>query len=256
MLIHLDGGTMNLVAGGYANDAGKLICHCVAFELDGGGLALLDTGVGAAARKDPRKRLGALAPALRVDRDPANTVAAQLERLGHAASDVTDILITHLDIDHASGLDEFPGATVHLHRTELDAALKPVLRDRSRYLAVNWAHGPNWAPFDTPDDTWFGFDAITLLGGAVKAIPLPGHTRGHTGYAIRDGERWFLHAGDAFYHAGAITPGARPSRYLQIFERAAAARPRLLSDNHRRLAEVAQHTEVTVACTHEPAMLT
>ncbi len=252
MLHHLDGGTLFPPGGRLANDAGRLVCHVVAFDFDGG-VGLIDTGVGAAARLDPRSRLGPIAPLLKPDRDPETTVARQLERLG--VGPVTDILITHLDIDHASALDEFPDARVHLHRRELDAALKPALRERTRYLSANWAHGPDWAPFDAVDDDWFGFEAVTLLGGAVKALPLPGHSRGHTGYAVRDGDRWFLHAGDAFYHAGVITPGARQSRYMQVFERGAAALPKLTASNHARLTEVAQRDDVTVVCTHEPAYL-
>ncbi len=253
MLHHLDGGTMRPLAGRFANASGTLICHVVAFETDGG-VALIDTGIGAAARRDPRGRLGPIAPVLRPDRDPEGTVARQLERLGIGV--VTDVLMTHLDIDHASALDEFPDARVHLHRAELDAALKPAVRERTRYLAANWAHGPHWAPFETTDADWFGFDAVTLLDGAVMAIPLPGHSRGHTGYAIRDGDGWFLHAGDCFYDAAAITPGARPSRYLRAFERVAAALPKLLAANHARLTEVAQRDGVTVVCTHDAATLT
>ncbi len=253
MLHHLDGGTMRPPAGRHMNDGGRLICHVIAFQA-AGGVALIDTGIGAAARRHPRSRLGPIAPVLNADRDLDTTIARQLERLG--LGPVTDICMTHLDIDHASALDEFPGARVHVHRTELDAALKPALRERTRYIAANWAHGPEWTPFEATDDDFHGFAATTLLDGAVKAFRLPGHSRGHTGYAIRDGDGWFVHAGDAFYDGASIRRGAEPTRYLKVFAKVAAAEPGRVGETQARLTELAQHDDVAaVVCTHDPATL-
>ena len=42
-------------------------------------------------------------------------------------------------------------------------------------------------------------------------VPLAGHSRGHTGVAIRTGEGWLLHCGDAYFHHGEIaTPPSCP----------------------------------------------
>jgi glyoxylase-like metal-dependent hydrolase (beta-lactamase superfamily II) len=48
-------------------------------------------------------------------------------------------------------------------------------------------------------DRWYGFDAIPLEGFApeIWLIPLPGHTVGHCGVALRTEQGWVLHAGDA-----------------------------------------------------------
>lgn len=247
MLHHLDGGTMR------PRGIPPLICHVIAFASPRG-VALIDTGIGAAARRDAKARLGPIAPVLRADSDPETTIAKQVERLGLGS--VTDVFMTHLDIDHASALDEFQDAQVHVHRAELDAAMKPKLRERTRYLAANWAHGPQWAPFETTDTDFHGFAATTLLDGAVRAFRLPGHSRGHTGYAIRDGDRWCVHAGDAFYDHRSITPGERPSRTLRVFARVAAAEPGRNAETQARLTELAQQSDVaTVVCTHDASQL-
>lgn len=37
------------------------------------------------------------------------------------------------------------------------------------------------------------------FGSEVLLVPLFGHTLGHCGVAIQQGERWALHVGDAYY---------------------------------------------------------
>ena len=39
------------------------------------------------------------------------------------------------------------------------------------------------------------------------SIPLPGHTRGHCGVAVRRSDDWLLHCGDAYFHHSEVEPG-------------------------------------------------
>lgn len=257
---HFDGGTMRPALGRFANDAGLLVDHVVAFTTPAGGIALIDTGIGTAARVDPKRHLGVgIAATSNPPRDRGSSVLGQLEALGHTSADVTDIFMTHLDMDHASGLADFPAATVHVHERELAAAKAPKLAERTRYLAANWAHGPQWSAFGAgaPDADAAGLQGHALLGGEVVAIPMPGHTRGHTAIAVRDGEGWMLHAGDSFYHEPTIDPAAGPraSRFWQIFERVVAAQPKYLAENHRKVRAAAAIDGVRVVCSHDPALL-
>lgn len=257
---HFDGGTMRPALGRFANDAGVLVDHVVAFTTPAGGLALVDTGIGTAARVNPTRHLGpGIAATAKPPRDREGSVLGQLEALGHSSDDVTDIFMTHLDMDHASGLADFPGATVHVHVRELDAAHAPKLAERTRYLAANWEHGPIWSTFglDAAGAEGAGLDGHALLGGEVVAIPLPGHTRGHTAFAIRDGDGWLLHAGDSFYHEPTVdsAAGPRASRFWQIFERVVAAQPKHLAENHRKVRKAAARDDVRVVCSHDPALL-
>ena len=68
----------------------------------------------------------------------------QVEGLGFSATDVKQIVTTHLDPDHSGGLPDFPDAEVHVFGRELDAAMEPRLRDRPRYLPAHWKHNPQW----------------------------------------------------------------------------------------------------------------
>jgi glyoxylase-like metal-dependent hydrolase (beta-lactamase superfamily II) len=52
--------------------------------------------------------------------------------------------------------------------------------------------------YDKPDAEWFGFEAIRLpFNPTMHLIPLFGHTRGHCGVAIQDGDRWVFQCADA-----------------------------------------------------------
>lgn len=50
-----------------------------------------------------------------------------LRAAGIEASAVNDVIITHLHWDHAGSLDEFPQATLHLQRSELEFATGPCM---------------------------------------------------------------------------------------------------------------------------------
>jgi glyoxylase-like metal-dependent hydrolase (beta-lactamase superfamily II) len=135
--------------------------------------------------------------------DPAQTALEQVRALGHDPHDVRDIVLTHLDLDHAGGLSDFPWARVHVHRNELAAARRPSRRERLRYVSAQWRHGPQWVEHAEGGDDWFGFAAVQAVSDDVLMVPLHGHTRGHCGVAVRrPGGGWLLHAGDAYFFAG------------------------------------------------------
>ena len=62
------------------------------------------------------------------------TALRQIERLGYARDVVRDVVVTHLDIDHAGGIGDFPAAAIHLHRAEREAATAgATFNERNRY---------------------------------------------------------------------------------------------------------------------------
>src|SRR3954467_8505819 len=83
---------------------GSLTCHCMLVETDNK-LALIDTGFGLQDVRNPESRLSKFfLEVVRPEFREEMTAIRQVERLGFDASDVTHILMTHLDFDHAGGL--------------------------------------------------------------------------------------------------------------------------------------------------------
>lgn len=197
---------------------GRIVCHCLLIETAAHGLVLVDTGYGLRdvahphTRPDPRITLP-WRLMLNIRLHERDTAIRQIEALGHRASDVRHIIATHLDFDHAGGLEDFPDATVHVMAREYDDATGPhtgvVARNRWRRRQFDGVR--NWRRYGARGEAWFGFDAVRDLDGLppeILMVPLPGHTWGHAGVAVRRDDGWLLHAGDAYFYRGEMR-GAR-----------------------------------------------
>jgi glyoxylase-like metal-dependent hydrolase (beta-lactamase superfamily II) len=253
---HLDAGTLRPPFGRELIGADELVSHVLVIERDDR-LVLVDAGIGLADMAAADERLGAdflggSGPVL----DPERTVVRQLERLGFGPRAVSDVCLTHPDLDHAGGLADLPHARVHAHPAAVAAVRHPTSeRDRDRVHPAQWDHEVRWAPVPVDRQPWFGLTAWSLdgLGDDLVMVDLPGHATGHVGYAVRtDGDRWLLHAGDAFFHRASLTGEAVPPG-LAIFEETVE------QDATARRATVARlgalPPEVTVICSHDPVQL-
>jgi glyoxylase-like metal-dependent hydrolase (beta-lactamase superfamily II) len=236
-------------------DPGHLVARCLLIE-DASGLVLIDTAFGTKDIATP-SRLGParflIAPRL----DPSETAISQIRALGHDPRDVRHILVTHLDLDHAGGLGDFPDAQVHVHAAELEIMRRRPRSVRLRYRPAHWEHGPRWADHAEAGEPWFGFERVKLIEGLdteIAMIPLFGHTAGHSGYAIRAGDRWLLHAGDAYLRQGEIASPRQASRALDGYHVINSDNARRRRENADRLASLARDEadRVTVFCSHDP----
>jgi glyoxylase-like metal-dependent hydrolase (beta-lactamase superfamily II) len=237
---------------------GKLVCHCLLIE-GPSGLVLVDTGIGQHDIDRPA-RLGPSVALLRARLDPAETAIAQVRALGFAPEDVRDIVLTHLDLDHAGALADFPWATVHLLDREYQAVTAPSLQERLRYRSEQWAHGPAWYPHRVGAEGggWFGLTCVRELDRLppeILLVPLIGHSRGHAGVAVDTGPGgWLLHAGDAYFSRFELEPGSDQGRLLRGFESLVAFDNRLRRASRELLRGlVSRHgREVRVFCAHDP----
>lgn len=268
---HVNCGTMcppfaSLVNGrGSLFERGRMVCHCLIVE-SSDGLVLVDTGLGMGDVRSPRGRLGGgFVGMMRPKLDPSETALAHVERLGFRRSDVRHIVPTHLDLDHAGGLSDFPDATVHVHAREKAAAdERSTMGERQRYRPLHFAHGPHWKTYEVAaggGDRWFGFERVRAAIGTrddILLVPLFGHTRGHCGVAVTTSNGWLLHAGDAYFAHGEVhaDPPECPWGLSFFQSRVEIERgPRLA--NQARLRELARTrgSEVTVFSAHDPTEL-
>jgi glyoxylase-like metal-dependent hydrolase (beta-lactamase superfamily II) len=134
------------------------------------------------------------------------------------------------------------------------------LRERSRYPSNHIAHGPKWHTHEVDGDAWFGFESIRVLPTAdpeILLIPLVGHTRGHTAIAVRDGDGWLLHCGDAYFHRGEVKTPPHCPPGLAVFQKLMAHDGKKRAANQERLRELARGhgEEVRLFCAHDPVEL-
>lgn len=241
--------------------AASVVCHCLAIETEQG-IVLVDTGLGTEDARNPAQLGAAFRLLMRPQPKIATTALTKLEALGFAAGDVRHIVATHLDLDHAGGLPDFPQAEVHVYAPELEAALRPSLRERARYIGgAHWQHSPRWVEHETDGDDWLGFESVRILPSLdeeVILVPLVGHSRGHTGVAVKSGDGWLLHSGDAYFHRDEIaTPPSCPPG-LGLFQAVMAADNGARTSNRDRLRELANRAgeeEIRIFCSHDPREL-
>lgn len=235
-----------------------LVCHCLLVETSEG-LVLVDTGLGTGDVQEPRRRLsGFFRTAMRVRLDPQATALAQILKLGFQAADVRHIVLTHLDFDHAGGIEDFPQARVHVYRRELNAARhRDTAIERGRYRPQQWDADVQWQQYETAGEPWFGFESIRDLVGLppeILLVPLIGHTWGHCGVAIKGESGWLLHAGDAYFYHDEVhgrppscPPGLRAYQTMMEVDRA------MRLHNQARLRQLAttEGDTVTLFCAHD-----
>ena len=236
----------------------RVVTHVLLLETDRG-LILVDTGMGMDDVKRP-SRLGPMRIVNRPRLDETETALKQVEQRGFRADDVRHIVMTHLDLDHAGGLPDFPNAAVHVWKPELEAAMKPQSHKESvRYRKPHWAHAPKWVVYEVDEKApWFGLDAIwnlKRLPPEIGLVPLPGHTRGHCGVAIHTGDRWLLHAGDSYYYRKQLDDPPRTPFLVGLFQRLAHMDFEMAMQSKAKVRELAlrHKDEVTIMCSHDTA---
>jgi glyoxylase-like metal-dependent hydrolase (beta-lactamase superfamily II) len=184
----------------------ETIVYCLLVETSSG-LVLIDTGFGTQDYEKPSRKMRFFLRWMGVPRDSKETAVNQVQALGYEPEDVQNIIQTHMHIDHAGGLVDFPWVDVHIYESEYQAILKPKGFMEFAFVQDHWRHNPKWVRHNGPVVDWFGFEAVPILNTAevdFLFIPLSGHTRGHCGVVIGKPGNWLLHCGDAAspFHRG------------------------------------------------------
>jgi len=203
------------------------------------GPVLIDTGLGTRDYTNPGKRMRFFTRMMRSPRDVAETAVHQVRRLGYQPADVGHILMTHMHLDHAGGLPDFPHAKVHLYLPEYEYVLGG--RTNAFFVKEHWTHGPDWVPHTFNGERWYDFDAVRLEGFEPELwlVPLVGHTPGHSGVALRQGDGWIFHGGDALPFNVAVNDA--PDWLSKIFIGPHVPRLREFMNTHPEVQVVGAH---------------
>ena len=171
------------------------------------GLVLFDTGwsreIAPAGGIDPKaqaRQMGRFLTKISAGRLPEGQSAKeQLLRLGYMPSDLDYVVLSHLDVDHVSGLRDVSEAkNLLVSRPELEAASR--LKNRIRYWPDLWKGLP-LQPFDFSDTGIgpFGKSYDLFDDGSVQLVDIAGHTQGLCGMLVSKGGKYVLMFADGGY---------------------------------------------------------
>jgi glyoxylase-like metal-dependent hydrolase (beta-lactamase superfamily II) len=203
--------TLKLLRGLISGEpAASVPCPVFLIRHPSAGAVLVDTGLHPSIATDGRENFGGLAARFgKPSLEPGEDVPAQLRRRGLEPGEVPVVVMTHLHLDHASGISEFPQSTFVVSEVEWKAATtgpSPLLNGYRRphfdyafdYRTIDFDRGgiDSYASFGRTHD---------LFGdGSIRLAFTPGHSAGHMSVICRLSRRDFVIGGDATYTAGQL----------------------------------------------------
>jgi glyoxylase-like metal-dependent hydrolase (beta-lactamase superfamily II) len=216
------------------------------------GLILVDTGwcrdISPDGVYDPRAVADVLPPHLAAlfhpTLPPGMAIHEQLAGMGIQPEDLDYVLLTHLDVDHMSGLRHVNRAK-HIVLPEYEYYWSCRTVYKTRQPQNLWIQYPMERPFYRGSSLGPNHWVIDLFGDeSVQMVNVPGHTEGQAAIVIRNGGRFVLLAADAAFSPRnwreMITPGFGFSRDMQL-------------KSLRWIAEMADDPAcVAVLCSHDP----
>lgn len=157
---------------------------------DGERRVLVETGCGDKGDAVYRERLAL---------EPGWPLLDELSVRGISPDDITDVVLTHLHLDHAGGatrldaegraVPSFPRATHWVQRQDLEDARRPNLRAKASYLAWDFEPLAEAGLLKTVEGE------VELFPG-VSVRPMPGHNRGNQGVIIEGDGVKLIQPGD------------------------------------------------------------
>lgn len=234
------------VAAGLSDGPEPVIVPFHAIKHPTQGIYLVDTGVEKALRDEPGKAAvrGMLASFMHLDKMVFHTDTAAW--IGRQKVPVRGVFLTHLHVDHISGMRDVPSSAV-VYTGPGEATDKAFLHMFVRGVTDDALDGKG------PIREWrFARDAsgafegvIDVFGDAsVWAISVPGHTAGSTAYLARTPSGPVLMVGDACHTAWGWENGVEPGTFSEDQKRSAESLARL-----QRF--VAKHPAVDVRLGHQ-----
>jgi len=166
----------------------------------------------------------------------AGHLKANLAAAGVSPDEIDTILLTHMHPDHSAGLTDMTSGTANYRNAELvvheneprhwfDDAAMARGSEREKRLMFQQAREQT-APYRGRMRT---FTKGEVLPG-VTALPIPGHTPGHTGFLIESGGERLLIWGDVVHMPEVQVPRPDVSMVVDTDPEAAAASRRRVFD--------------------------
>lgn len=239
---------------------GSGVLHGLLIDSDGG-LILVDTGFGTRDLSKPTRLESLFLSVIGMKRSLAQSAAWQVTAKGYHPDEVTQIFLTHMHLDHAGGLADFPNAKIHVFDAEKEAADKPRnIFGRLGYLPRQWAHNPNWGVHRLAGEVWNNL-ACTLpvrFGDVrLRFVPFTGHSAGHCALLVElPDDKFIMHAGDSYaYHGQIENPPHLPpyaQKFMPLFNLFKVTRSLYIHSKKIQKLKELLGDNLTVFCSHDP----
>jgi glyoxylase-like metal-dependent hydrolase (beta-lactamase superfamily II) len=180
------------------------------------GAMLVDTGLHPSVASDPRHNMGRTA-AKYFSLEPGADVTSQLRSRGLGPGDIEAVILTHLHLDHASAISEFPESTFIVSAAEWEAATTVRTPLQHGYRRAHFDHAVDFRTVDFDAEYVASYGpfgrTVDLFGdGSVRLAYTPGHSAGHISVLLGLPRRDFVVLGDVAYTWRQFEGGPEPWR--------------------------------------------
>lgn len=160
------------------------------------GNVLFDTGNALQAARNPEKHWGTVTSVYYPVMSEDQYVVNQLEKIGVRREDISHVVLSHLHLDHAGGVGEFPNAAYIVQRAELQWAYVPDFYQKPAYIRADFDKEVNWLLLEGESE-----DNYDIFGDGILQIWFtPGHTPGHQSLLVNlEKHGSYLLTGDSCY---------------------------------------------------------
>jgi glyoxylase-like metal-dependent hydrolase (beta-lactamase superfamily II) len=174
------------------------------------GKILFDTGNArevATDTHDPHKHWGAIADVYVPDMPQEEYVVESLKKKVNVdPSEIKYVIMSHLHLDHAGGVGEFPNATYIVQQDELRWAYTPQFYQKLAYIRPDFDKPVKWFLLHGYEDD--NFDIFN--DGSLVIWFTPGHTPGHQNLVLKLKQGTMVLTGDSCYNMEILNENLLP----------------------------------------------
>lgn len=171
------------------------------------GNVLYDLGNSIEVARDAKKHWGAVSNVYVPNMSEDDYVVNQLKnKLKIAPEDIDYVILSHLHLDHAGGVGDFPNAKYIVQKAELRWAYTPDFYQKAAYIRADFDKDVDWFLLNGYEE-----DNFDLFGdGALVLWFTPGHTPGQQSLVVKLKEGTFVLTGDACYNMEILNEDVLP----------------------------------------------
>lgn len=204
-LLVLPTGTCRLSAsrvrrGGSETEDVEIPMPIFAIDTDDGWV-VFDTGCDPRVMTDAEAVWGKLARVFHIEMTEQDTQLARLESIGLTPDRVDHVVVSHLHMDHAGGMQFFPASRIWLQKAEMRWAMYP-----DRLGAAGFVR----SDFDRSELRFELIEGDSEIVPGVFAILTDGHTPGHQSLIVDLPSGRFVLSGDCAYEHAQVAKGIPP----------------------------------------------